>query len=445
MASSHVAVADLLPHETVNGLNLQTELPDVPEIRIGIGGNVDAGKSSFVGVITRDVLDNGRGFARSFVLRHKHEQETGRTSSTTQQYIRTPSKVIEFNDLAGHEKYYKCTAKQLSTNFLDYVAIVINSGSGIQIMTREHISLAYSLRIPMFIIYTKIDTTPSNIYEINLEYIKTFYKNKMNLNVEVITPDISSTSIISRFGKSSNIVPLFPVSNVAGTGLIRVKEFLVGLNKSFDYKEDESRPANFLISRTYQVQGIGIVLSGIMRAGVIKRNDTLYIGPNATGYARDADTNVITSLPNDSIPNFYKVIIKGIHNNFQENVDFLKAGYSGCFNVKTVGRNIIKRSMIRPGMRLLGAIHSVIQFQAKVKICNSSSTITNKYQPVVHCGGISQSVQIVEMDKEYLRSYDEGVITFRFMYRPEYLEVGNIFIMREGNLKALGKVLKIDK
>jgi len=160
---------------------------------------------------------------------------------------------------------------------------------------------------------------------------------------------------------------------------------------------------------------------------------------------------IITNVTKDDLenfhnnPNFYKVIVKGVHNNFQETVDYLKAGYSGCFNIKPVGRNILKRSMIRPGMRLLGDIHSVFQFQAKVKICNSSSTITKKYQPVVHCGGISQSVQIVNMDKEYLRSYDEGVITFRFMYRPEYLEVGNIFIMREGNLKALGKVLKIDK
>jgi elongation factor 1-alpha len=95
-------------------------------------------------------------------------------------------------------------------------------------------------------------------------------------------------------------------------------------------------------------------------------------------------------------------------------------------------------------MRLLADISSVFQFQAKIKICNSSSTITKRYQPVLHCGGISQAVQIVAMDKEYLRSYDEGVITFRFLYRPEFLEVGNIFIMREGNLKALGKVLKID-
>ena len=294
----------------------------------------------------------------------------------------------------------------------------------------------------MFIIYTKIDTTPSNIYEINLEYIKNFYKSKMNLKVQVMEPNMT---LETPFTRGSDIVPLFSVSNVAGTGLTQVKEFLLSLNKTINYKEDETRPANFLINRIYQVQGIGIVLSGNMRSGIIKRNDILYIGPNATGYTRDADTNIITATPQDNIPNFYKVIIKGIHNNFQENVDCLKAGYSGCFNIKPIGRNVIKRSMIRPGMRLLGAVHSVIQFQAKVKICNSSSTITNKYQPVVHCGGISQSVQIVKMDKEYLRSYDECIITFRFMYRPEYLEVGNIFIMREGNLKALGKVLQIDK
>jgi GTPase len=436
------------------------EIP--PEIRIGVGGNVDAGKSSFVGVVTRDILDNGRGYARSFVLRHKHEQETGRTSSASQQYIRMPNKIIEFNDLAGHEKYYKCTAKQLATNFLDYVAVVINSGSGIQMMTREHISLAYSLRIPMFIVYTKVDSTPANIYDINLEYIKTFYKNKMNLVVQVFNQLDNIASIASQIcnkGTVPPIVPLFPISNVTGAGIEIVKTFLIALNKTIDYKEQENEPANFLIHRTYHVQGIGLVVSGVMKSGIVKKNDILYMGPNATGYVRDSNTNAIISAPSQNqgnsgnsgnngvaaANNFYKVAIKGIHNNFQESVDFLKAGYSGCFNIKAIGRTVIKRSMIRPGMRLLGDFQSVYQFQAKIKICNSSSTITKKYQPVVHCGGISQSVRIVAMDKEYLRSFDEGVVTFQFMYRPEYIEVGNIFIMREGNLKALGKVINIDK
>jgi hypothetical protein len=53
------------------------------DLRVAVVGNVDAGKSTLVGVLTGPVafLDDGRGLARSRVLRHKHEAETGRTSS----------------------------------------------------------------------------------------------------------------------------------------------------------------------------------------------------------------------------------------------------------------------------------------------------------------------------------------------------------------------------
>lgn len=44
-------------------------------------GNVDAGKSTLLGVLTHGELDNGRGTARMKLFRHKHEMETGRTSS----------------------------------------------------------------------------------------------------------------------------------------------------------------------------------------------------------------------------------------------------------------------------------------------------------------------------------------------------------------------------
>ena len=44
-------------------------------------GNVDAGKSTLLGVLTHGELDNGRGFARMKLFRHKHEMESGRTSS----------------------------------------------------------------------------------------------------------------------------------------------------------------------------------------------------------------------------------------------------------------------------------------------------------------------------------------------------------------------------
>lgn len=54
---------------------------DFMEIRVAVVGNVDAGKSTLLGVLTHGELDNGRGHARQRLFRHKHEMESGRTSS----------------------------------------------------------------------------------------------------------------------------------------------------------------------------------------------------------------------------------------------------------------------------------------------------------------------------------------------------------------------------
>lgn len=72
----------------------------IPEVRCAVVGNVDSGKSTTLGVLTRGMLhersvfvefksynfslgplDDGRGRARVALFRHKHEIETGRTSS----------------------------------------------------------------------------------------------------------------------------------------------------------------------------------------------------------------------------------------------------------------------------------------------------------------------------------------------------------------------------
>ena len=53
---------------------------------------MDSGKSTLVAVLTHGaggapLLDNGRGSARMAVFRHKHEIESGRTSSISQQIL----------------------------------------------------------------------------------------------------------------------------------------------------------------------------------------------------------------------------------------------------------------------------------------------------------------------------------------------------------------------
>ena len=67
--------------EVLNSLGEDFEANDT---RIAMIGNVDSGKSTLIGVLTNpSALDDGRGSARSMVLKHRHEQENGRTSAVT--------------------------------------------------------------------------------------------------------------------------------------------------------------------------------------------------------------------------------------------------------------------------------------------------------------------------------------------------------------------------
>jgi GTPase len=43
------------------------------DIRIAVIGNVDSGKSTLVGVLTKGIMDDGRGSARMKVFNFHHE------------------------------------------------------------------------------------------------------------------------------------------------------------------------------------------------------------------------------------------------------------------------------------------------------------------------------------------------------------------------------------
>lgn len=119
-------------------------------LRVAVVGNVDAGKSTLLGVLTHGELDNGRGFARQKLFRHKHELESGRTSSVGNDILgfdrqgrvvnkpdshggsldwtkicEKSSKVITFIDLAGHEKYLKTTVFGMTGHLPDFCMLMV--------------------------------------------------------------------------------------------------------------------------------------------------------------------------------------------------------------------------------------------------------------------------------------------------------------------------------
>lgn len=77
-------------------------------MRVAVAGCVDSGKSTLVAVLTNGAnggptLDSGRGSARVAVLRHKHELESGRTSSVSQHLLGydAQGRVLNYSGAAG--------------------------------------------------------------------------------------------------------------------------------------------------------------------------------------------------------------------------------------------------------------------------------------------------------------------------------------------------------
>jgi GTPase len=462
---------DILVQQSNSGL----PDPDITELRIGIMGNVDSGKSTLTGVLTKNVLDDGRGRARTLVMKHKHELTTGRTSCVTHHYTRTLAapdpatktspedgkqceRHITYIDLAGHEKYLKTTINGIHRCYIDYAIVVIGANMGMESgtfavgtkthgyknrgdtmykqvnMTEEHLNLCLSLAIPTIIVMTKTDLAPDSVREKTLGQINTYMAKKTRGSRNAI--QINSMEDLDEFLSKHYLaeptrdmltgVPVIPVSSVSGVGLDILKSCIQRMPQYTDYSVEVQKPANFVIDGTFHIDGIGLVVSGTLRSGVVRKGDIIQIGP-------------IGKL-------FYPVVIKSIHNNFREFVDFLQPGHSGCFAIKAApsSKFEIKRHMIRHGTRLMVKPETCLEFRAKIKILHHPTMIKLNYEPTIHCGSITQSAQIIEMDKEHMRLGDVADVKFRFKFRPEFMQPNAKLVFREGMTRGIGKVIAID-
>ena len=396
------------------------ELGYKPENRIGVIGNVDSGKSTTIGVLTHNVNDDGKGSARELVMVHDHEKESGRTSAISHAYMKFDNKVVNLMDLAGHEKYYKTTVHGICGSLINYAMLIIGANHGISGMTSEHIGLVLSIKVRFYIVYTKIDMTPKNVYDRNLVVIKKFIERRLKKTMILVEDDTNIHDIMD----DHNIIPVFPTSNVTGVGVKKLKEFIHSIPFDYSVIDKIKEDTNIVIDKTYQVPGIGLVLSGIIETGQIKKGDVKMLGPFDGKY--------------------HSVRVRSIHNNFREEVNTVYAGQSCCMSVKSESHKFkLERHKIKRGFRLMDNGDCYDKFDAKIKILHHPSTITKKYQPTVHCGSVTQTVMIEKMDKNELRSGDEAIVTLKFIRHPAYVEIGKRFIFREGKTKGFGIIIGV--
>ena len=84
------------------------------------------------------------------------------------------------------------------------------------------------------------------------------------------------------------------------------------------------------------------------------------------------------------------------------------------------------------------------EFEASVVILHHSTTVGCGYQPVIHCGVLRQSAELVGiLQHDSLRTGERATVRFRFLYFADYLLPGSTFIFREGRAKGIGKVVRV--
>jgi GTPase len=260
-------------------------------LSITIAGDLDSGKSSMIGVLSSGILDNGKGLARTSVLTHNHEIESGRTSCVTHTVLHfdkdgfilnssngsvgmlgsafstsfRPTQGLSSNssrlrtlsdlelvdettrsvtliDLAGHPKYLKTTVHGMLGRKPDYCVICVSVTAGIQSMTSEHIEIGLSLDVPIILVITKIDQLVAFSSSIVQEHPKLrklikdltllFPQNLRNFSVVD-----SDDKLVEFLSEGSNItsvldrlsVPVFLISNVTGEGLPLIRSLLYQL------------------------------------------------------------------------------------------------------------------------------------------------------------------------------------------------------------------------
>jgi len=425
---------------------VRLSLEEKPPIQVSIAalGNVDAGKSTLIGILCTGVLDDGNGLAMQKIARFLHEIKSGRTSSVSihllgfndvgeivnytlvnplnePEIFLKASKILMFSDLGGHERYLKTTLRGVMSKLPDYAMLVVAANTGLQIMGKEHLGISIALKIPVFILINKIDLVHKEKVKETLEEVKRILKmpgiNKLPIEIK----DFDDIIVSARHISSGRIVPIFKVSSVSGEGLKFLKYFLNILPPRMRWREKMKEPLLIYIDEIFNVKGVGTVVGGLILSGVINKDEKVLIGPFKDGSWRN-------------------VRVKSIHVNRIP----VEKSFAGLDT--TLALADIKSDEIKKGMTILDSRSSPLsirKFSARVTILKHPTTITEGYQAVFHMKSIRSTVRFSKITKKILRTGDTSNVILEFLFHPWYIKENDIFVLRDTRTRAIGKIVRV--
>uniref|UniRef100_A0A8C1ZKP6 GTP binding protein 2 n=1 Tax=Cyprinus carpio TaxID=7962 RepID=A0A8C1ZKP6_CYPCA len=419
------------------------------DLRVAVLGNVDSGKSTLLGVLTQGELDNGRGRARLNLFRHLHEIQTGRTSSisieilgfdskgevvnysesrTAEEICESASKMITFIDLAGHHKYLKTTIFGLTSYCPDFAMLVVSANTGIAGTTREHLGLAMALKVPIFIVVSKVDLCAKGTVERTVRQLERILKqpgcNKVPM---LVSSTDDAVTAAQKFAQSPSITPIFTLSSVSGESLDLLKVFfniLPPLSNSKEQEELMQQLTEFQVQlyTSYKPYRVCVVLHLCVCSGICREGEQLVVGPTDDG-------------------EFRELTVCSIQRN-RSGCRVLRAGQAATLALGDFDRSLLRKGMVMVSPEMNPTI--CWRFEAEIVLLFHAKTFHKGFQVTVHVGNVRQTATVEALQgKDELRTGEKAVVRFKFIKHPEYLKVGAKLLFREGVTKGIGQVTKL--
>ena len=99
----------------------------------------------------------------------------------------------------------------------DYSMIVVGANMGVSRMTREHLGISLALGIPIYVLITKIDLAPPEVYQETLNTLKKILQHPQAGRIPVLVEEgKSDIDMLARGVVDAKLSPIFPISNVTG-------------------------------------------------------------------------------------------------------------------------------------------------------------------------------------------------------------------------------------
>lgn len=416
------------------------------ELRVAVLGPTESGKSSLLGVLSRGEHDNGRGSARLNLFRHRHEIRSGHTSSisqeifgfnchgqpltyntclTTEEIIEASSRIVTLIDLAGHQRYLSTTLFGLGSHSPDIVLLVISAISPITSVTTDNISLALGIGVSLAIVINKVDLASKedqeNCFEELIRALQTLHPEVTPIKIAGVTEAITAGHKL----RETQALPIFFSSCVTGAGLDSLYGFFNCVSPNLTAMELNtaiSRSSELQVDETFEVPGIGTVVSGLMIQGTIREGDEMLLGPDDQGSFMNV---TILSLQRHKVP-----------------CNFVRAGQKCTMAIKANNMRV-RRGMVLKELDAdqTDSFSVCSEFEAEIKfITNKQYKLGINSQVSIYIGNVKQTCTILSIDSS---TDGHWLIQMRLSKRPEYIRSGSKLIVRHALTKGIGIVSRV--